>query len=278
MYKNRSLLIVTKHGKDKVIAPILDEWLGVKSYTANDINTDIFGTFSGEILRASDPITTVREKCIYGMNLLGADLAVASEGSFGPHPFIPFISADEEFLIFIDKQQQVEIVVRELSTSTNFLIQKIKSISELEEFLDRVNFPSHGIFINVTDKFNNIKRYAINSNEELNQVSIEDFFTENNVEVETDMRAMNNPTRMNVIEQATLKLVNRINAKCKNCNKPGFGITDYEEGLPCEYCGFPTKSIINVIYSCNYCMYKEVKLNPKGKLKENPMYCNFCNP
>jgi hypothetical protein len=44
--------------------------------------------------------------------------------------------------------------------------------------------------------------------------------------VETDMRAMYNPSRMTVIQNATKKLVEKINSCCPNCNIPGFGITD----------------------------------------------------
>lgn len=33
-------------------------------------------------------------------------LGIASEGSFGPHPSMFFISADDEFLIYMDKKQQ----------------------------------------------------------------------------------------------------------------------------------------------------------------------------
>jgi hypothetical protein len=50
----------------------------------------------------------------------------------------------------------------------------------------------------------------------------------NNLYVETDMRAMYNPSRMTVIQNATKKLVEKINSCC-HCNIPGFGITDAKE-------------------------------------------------
>jgi hypothetical protein len=40
----------------------------------------------------------------------------------------------------------------------------------------------------------------------------------NNLYVETDMRAMYNPSRMTVIQNATKKLVEKINSCCPNCN------------------------------------------------------------
>ena len=81
------------------------------------------------------------------MDLYDCDLAVASEGSFGPHPSIFFIAADDEILLFIDKKNHLEIAARELSTETNFRGNYIKNIKELHDFARQMDFPSHGIII-----------------------------------------------------------------------------------------------------------------------------------
>ena len=96
--------------------------------------------------------------------------------------------------------------------------------------------------------------------------------------IETDMRAMYNPTRMKVIESVAKKLIKKINTLCPVCNMPGFGITNAKEGLPCELCNFPTRSTISYIYSCQKCNYKKEEKYPKGKQTEDPMYCDYCNP
>ena len=108
MFQGRNLLIATKHEKEKVIAPILEKELGVKCFVSSDLDTDKLGTFTGEIERMDDPITTARNKCLTGMDLTNCDLAIASEGSFGPHPTMYFITADEEFLLFVDKKNYIE--------------------------------------------------------------------------------------------------------------------------------------------------------------------------
>ena len=122
MFKGRKLLIATKHEKEKVIAPILEKELGVSWFVINDFDTDELGTFTGEIERKDDPIITARKKCLLAIELTNCDLAVASEGSFGPHPTIYFVPADDEFLLFFDKKNDLEIIVRELSTETNFMV------------------------------------------------------------------------------------------------------------------------------------------------------------
>ena len=61
MFEGRKLLIATKHSKERVIAPILEEKLGVTCVVPTDFDTDLLGTFTGEIERKSDALTTARE-------------------------------------------------------------------------------------------------------------------------------------------------------------------------------------------------------------------------
>ncbi len=278
MFKGRDLIIATKHEKEKVIAPILEKELGVKCFIYPNLDTDRLGTFTGEVDRKDDPITTARNKCLMAMKLTNCDLAVASEGSFGPHPSLYFIPADFEFLLFIDKKNDLEIIVSELSSATNFNAREIKTKKELNEFSTNANFPSHGLIIRKSkyDLEGIIK--GITNKEQLNNAFnnfIKNFET---VYIETDMRAMYNPTRMNVIKHATHKLAEKINALCPVCKMPGFGITDSHSGLPCELCNYPTRGTLSHIYSCEKCKFTDSKQFPHGKHTEDPMYCDFCNP
>ena len=278
MFKGRNLIIATKHGKEKVITPILEKELGVKCFVDSGLDTDQLGTFTGEVERKEDPVTTARNKCLMAMKLNNCDLAIASEGSFGQHPTIFFIPADDEIVIFIDKKNGLEIIAREISSQTNFNGSEIQTEENLLQFAVRSNFPSHGLILRKSkNEFGDIVK-GITNKEQLLKVFyslIEKFGT---AYIETDMRAMYNPTRMKVIESAVKKLSKKIKALCPVCNMPGFGITDAKEGLPCELCNFPTRSTISYIYSCQKCNYKKEEKYPKGKQTENPMYCDICNP
>jgi hypothetical protein len=106
MFNGRKLLIATKHNKEQVIAPILEEGLGVHCFVPENYDSDIFGTFSGEVERKNTALETVRAKCLAAMAEFDCDLGIASEGSFGSHPSIFFAQADDEFLIFIDKKKR----------------------------------------------------------------------------------------------------------------------------------------------------------------------------
>lgn len=277
LFEGRKLLIATKHEKEKIIAPIFEKELGVNCFVS-DLDTDKLGTFTGEIERKEDSITTARNKCLLAMKLANCDLAIASEGSFGLHPTIFFAYADDEILIFIDKKNDLEIVVRELSMETNFNGSELKTEKELEEFTENSKFPTHGIIIRkANDDFSDIVKGITNVDHLHNTFN---YFISNygSAFVETDMRAMYNPTRMKVIEKATIKLVKKINSLCPKCNIPGFDITDVKKGLPCKLCNFPTRSTLSYIFTCQKCNYTKEDLYPNRTQNEDPMYCDICNP
>ena len=146
-FSGRRLLIVTKHEKEAVLAPLLEEALGVTCFVAKDFDTDSLGTFSGEIARKDDALTTLRNKCWEGMKLEGFDLAVATEGSFGNHPTVFFAPANDELIMLVDQKHNLEIVERILSMETNFDSSELHTRDELKAFLDKVQFPSHGVIL-----------------------------------------------------------------------------------------------------------------------------------
>lgn len=276
-FKGRKLLIATKHKKERVIAPILEKELGVNCFVT-DIDTDKFGTFTGEIERKEDAISTARNKCFLAMELENCDLVLASEGSFGAHPSLFFANADEEILLFIDKKKDIEIIVRELTFETNFNGSEIKTIKELEEFVKNSKFPTHGIILRKAKNDSTLIEKGITNLDQLYKTFKYLISMYGSAFIETDMRAMYNPTRMKVIENATYKLAKKINSLCPKCSIPGFGIIDSKSGLPCDLCNFPTQSTLSHIYSCQKCNYIKEVFFPNGRKKEDPMYCDICNP
>lgn len=278
LFKGRTLIIATKHHKEKVIAPILEANLEVNCFVDDAFNTDSLGTFSGEVKRELTPLETARKKCLLAMEHSNCDLGVASEGSFGPHPSLFFATADEEFLILIDKKNNFEIIGRELSTETNFGGIDIHTKQELLDFASQVQFPSHALILKVSKDSHLDMAKGITSQTELLNTFERLKKTHGSVYVETDMRAMNNPSRMLVIEKVCEKLIETIQSQCPQCQTPGFTVTDTIEGLPCDLCGTPTNSILSLIYQCKKCGYTEEKPNSRGVTTEDPMYCQFCNP
>ncbi len=278
MFKGRKLLIATKHKKERVIAPILESELGVECFTLDDFDTDELGTFSGEVERLDDALTTARKKCTRAMALANCDMAVASEGSFGPHPSLFFASANEELLIFIDQKNNLEVIAKSLSTETNFAGAEVKTKSELFDFAQHALFPSHGLILkNDADNFTDSQK-GITDIESLNATFHSFLEQYGKVYVETDMRAMYNPRRMKVIQDTTIKLSEKLKSACPQCNCPGFSVTRVVPGLPCNLCNFPTRSTLSFMSSCQRCGFESMQKFPHGKQTEDPMHCDLCNP
>ncbi|MBL7765441.1 MAG: hypothetical protein JNJ58_05075 [Chitinophagaceae bacterium] len=277
-FAGRTLLIATKHKKETVIAPLLEKHLGVQCMVDPHLDTDLLGTFTGEVERLDDPLETARQKCLLGMERTGCDLAVASEGSFGPHPTIFFSHADDELLILIDKKNEIEIIARFLTTDTNFNALEISTKKQLIDFAKAVRFPSHAlIFKKSKNDFDGIEK-GINSWRKLDELYDRFMSYGPSFYVETDMRAMHNPSRMTFIEKVTEKLIAKANALCPSCQIPGFGITAVRDGLPCELCQMPTRSTLSYIYECNKCGYTQEEKYPHQKQVEEPTFCDHCNP
>ncbi|MCA6437572.1 MAG: hypothetical protein IM600_15210 [Bacteroidetes bacterium] len=278
MFQGRQLLIVSKHQKESVLKPLFEKMLQVTVIATANFDTDRFGTFSGEIEREGDALTTLRKKCSEAMAEYNADLAVASEGSFGPHPSIPFLTADDELLILIDKRNELEITAREISTETNFNGKEIKTIDELIDFANHVGFPSHGIILKSHANHKEAPIKDCKNIDELIFAAKKYIRNEGMCFAETDMRAMNNPTRMKVIEKAGKKLVKKLQSNCPSCGTPGYDVIKVNPGLPCGQCGFPTRSTLSQIFGCLKCDNIQTKFYPNSKEIEDPMYCDYCNP
>jgi len=278
MFRGRNLIIATKHKKEKVIAPWVEMSLGVNCIASKTLDTDSFGTFTGEVDRKDDPLATARKKCMLAMELHDCDLAIASEGSFGPHPSLFFVPADDEILLFIDKKNEIEIVERELTSDTNFSGEEISNTRQLEDFAIHSKFPDHGLILR---KSKEDGTEIIKGITDWNQLTASFHSLKKKygtTYIETDMRAMFNPTRMRVIERVAQKLVNKINSLCPRCNFPGYGVTDVKHGLPCSLCSFPTRSALSHLYTCQKCLFTDEVKYPNNTVTENPMYCDNCNP
>jgi hypothetical protein len=271
LFSGREVVIATMHGKGKVIEPVLQS-LGMRMKDSIELDTDQFGTFSGEIERIDDPLTTLRNKCIHAREHTNIDLVIASEGSFGAHPLIPYAVADEELLMLKDFKNDLEIVVKELSTETNFDSLKVQNDDELAEFANKVGFPHHALILRTDEKIEK----GIKDANTLQAVFTEFIKDAHFVHVETDMRAMNNPSRMRVIERVATKLKIAIESYCPECHMPDFTIKDVVTGLPCSWCGLPTNSIRLTLRVCKFCGLRHEM--PVVKNVEDPMYCNHCNP
>lgn len=277
MFLNRTIGIVTKHGKELVISELLEKELNCKVELIKGIDTDQLGTFSGEIERKDLPFETIQKKCNIGHEK-GFDLVLASEGSFGFHPSSPFSTVNEELILLSDLKNNVLFLDRSISSETNATYDKIDSLEALKISCQKIGFPSHGVILEFKKDEKKIFFKELKNFEEIIQVfetNTKDGFS---CFIHSDMRAHRNPTRRKVILSATQNLIQQLKSLCPKCDFPGFIKNDHEYGLPCSNCLKPTKSIRKTFIQCKKCSYCETVDYPTNKFFEDPQFCDYCNP
>jgi len=280
LFHNKTGVLATMHQKEQVIAPILAHNLGVKIVVPPGLNTDDFGTFTRNVKRPGDQLHTARLKAEKAMVLTGLTLAFASEGSFGPHPAIPFLACDYEIVVLCDRTHDVEIVGQAISTETNYCSQQVTSLEAALAFAQKIGFPTHGL-VAMPEAHpipsSPIFKGLISEAQLIETVTglLKEF---GQVHLETDMRAMHNPTRMKVIAQATQDLIHKISQGCPQCAFPGFVPIERKAGLPCALCGFPTDLTLAATYRCKKCDFSRVTYFPEGREFADPAQCLYCNP
>lgn len=281
-FAGRVAVIATMHRKEQAISPRLASALGVQPFVPPRFNTDSFGTFTRDVDRPADQLATARLKAQAALELTGEALAIASEGSFGPHPQIPFVPCDREIVLLLDREHDLEIAGQAISTDTNYRSQTIRSVEEALAFAQAVGFPQHGLVVMPTAKGSPSDEIAkgITTESALSKavaIALARSKT-GTAHLETDMRAHCNPTRMQVIAEATEDLLRAIAQRCPDCDCPGFAIVQRNPGLPCAWCSTPTLLTLSATYRCQRCDFKKVAPFPDGQSTAEPGNCPFCNP
>jgi ribosomal protein S27AE len=285
LFRDRLLIVATKHRKEQVIAPILETELRVRSVVPDEFDTDLLGTFTRDVPRPGNQQETARIKAKKALDMLGETLAVASEGYFGPHPALPYLPCNRELVVLVDTQHHLEVVGEAISTETNFSHTVVEQVAEAEAFAGKVGFPGHGLVVMGVEPGTNqpdpsLLFKGITDPDQL-QDAVRQVLARSpsgKAHIETDMRAMQNPTRMKVIEQATRDLLAKLKRTCPQCGMPGFAVSDRKPGLPCGLCRLPTSLTLAVISTCQKCHYSEESLYPDGVQVADPGQCGYCNP
>jgi hypothetical protein len=275
-------VIATMHGKERAIAPLLAEAFGLDCAVPAGFDTDRFGTFTREIERTGSQLDAARAKIAAAFDHVPhARLAVASEGSFGPHPWVPFAPLGRELVLLVDRQTGLEIAGHDATMDTNFAHVVVDRPAAALAFAERVRFPEHGLIVmgcrGDRPAPDIALRKGIVAAEALDR-SVRDVVVLCGAAfIETDMRAHVNPTRMQAIARATRDLVRRFRSRCPVCAYPGFDVTERLAGLPCAWCGEPTRVLKAEVLHCAACGYR-IERSLGDRVTADPGLCDGCNP
>ncbi|MEW5921181.1 MAG: DUF6671 family protein [Bacillota bacterium] len=277
-YRGRKVALLTQHGKERVITPVLEAHLGCRVEHVSGYDTDRLGTFTREVPRAGTQLEAARTKARIGMELSGLSIGLASEGSFGPDPITGMLPWNVELLIWIDETLGIE-VVGYASGKTNFSHRLTASWEEAKQFARDAGFPEHWLVMRPEGEEHPQIRKGIASWDELEKA----FHwacsraTNGRAFLETDMRAHANPTRMEMIASAARDLAQKLRSYCPACGAPGFHAAERLAGLPCEGCGAPTRETRAEVHRCAQCGHQLIVEKNEAKTA-SAARCDYCNP
>jgi hypothetical protein len=280
-YAGRTAVIATMHRKEAAVAPALISMLGLTITTAPGLDTDLLGTFSGEIPRQGTMLEVATRKARLGMSVMGVQLGLASEGSFGPHPAIPYIPAGLELMVFVDDERGIVVTESVIAEKTNYNHLVVLPGEPADEFLQRVGFPNHGLIVrpNEGDAPSALTKGIVDTDSLRRAIeAAASVSSDGRARVQTDMRAHFNPTRMRSLALLAARLAQRLARQCPACSAPGFGRTGSRTGLVCEVCGAPTELVIAEIFGCPACDYTEERPRGDGLQRAPALCCPECNP
>lgn len=275
-YEGKAVLLASKHSKEQAIEPAFRQHLACK-LCVEAIDTDQFGTFTGEVPRTLSAYETCILKATAAAKQMNYALSIASEGSFGPHPSNPFLPYAHEIMVFVDLEQNWTIVDHLRTTNTNYKMMTIHQDTDLGAFLDFVRFPTHALTLQSGDRSEVVAKGIINDNQLQDALSV-GFKRYHELLIATDMRAMLNPTRMQTLAELAEKLALRIKTACPGCGIPGFGFNSVSGYLPCSQCGDETNVYRCEIWACIRCDYQEQRSRYDRRVTADPRHCDYCNP
>jgi hypothetical protein len=280
-YCRTTIAMATMHFKERAVAKPFKRRLGAEIAVAPGIDTDSFGTFTGEVTRQGTMLDAARAKAQAAIEATGLPFGIGSEGSFGPHPFVPFVAAGTEVLLFTDRKRGIEIHEALVTHRTNYQSRACRPDEDLRDFLARARFPSHAIAVtsNTPATAQEIAKAIVSPAELVGAIRHAASTSKDGLAlVVTDMRAHLNPTRMSVIRALSARLAARLATPCPACDTPGFGTVEIVRGLPCAWCGEPTQLAAAELRRCAKCGFERRSKIRTGVDAADPGQCEHCNP
>jgi hypothetical protein len=281
LFAGRALGVATQHGKERAVGPAFLERLTLGSCRAiPGLDTDRFGAFSGERPRTLSPSQAAEAKARAGAESSGLDLVVASEGSFGPHPTVPLLTCDEEWLVLLDLATGVVRRHHHLSTEAVWDGRACSSLDALREFALRLPFPAHRLVLRPHRHWSpgDVLHKGISSHARLEEHAQALLTEHGSLWAEVDLRAHANPTRMQVIARAAREFADELATPCPVCGAAYFRVVEAVRGLPCAECLAPTRSTLGLRRACDPCGHTAASSRPDGRSQEDPTFCDACNP
>ncbi len=261
-----TVAFVTQHGKERLLDGLLAPF-GLVLDHVDSFDTDRLGRFFGHPPRAGSARDAARLKCAAAFeHRPGARFALASEGSFGPHPSVPWFPSDHELVLLQDRWTGCELEGVELTTDTTYGDAEVTSAEDALRWAEARGFPGQAV---------RVGERTFTEREQLRRATT-DALRRGAVRVEAELRAHLNPKRRVAIRRALERCFEALATRCPTCDWPGFVSARVELGLPCEVCREPTTVVAARWADCRRCGASARA--PVAATTASPGNCPWCNP
>lgn len=271
------VLVASRHDKAAIMQRPLAAMLGIQTWSPPDLDTDRFGTFSGEIERPGSPSEMLRAKISLAQEACPQSrFFMASEGSYGQHPALPMLALGEEWLMWLDAATGQAITERRCFTTRYYGAWRVENTNELRGRLSRCHLPALAVTLRALEA-NLPAAKGLRSDDEVLAAYAGLVVAGSPAAVlAIDMRAHLHLPRQRVLRRLAARLVHRLCCLCPGCSAPGFGKRQWANGLPCADCGAPTAQIAHRVDACEHCAYQSI--HAQRPVPADPRWCDYCNP
>lgn len=275
--------LITKHHKRQYIQASLSAALDWQILELSDFDTDLLGTFSGEVERIESPESCAIQKAQRALAFEDVSLGLGSEGSFSPDQW-GMMTINQELLACVDRNNKVlAIGIASQPVHVENCLVKVSELAakdtEIESFI--ASLPSgQGVIIAELDEEKQVikAKKGLTDSQQIHSALAEIAANPSGslLELSYDLRAMQCPQRQQTIAAAATDLAGRLKALCPQCQSPNFVAKRTVSGLPCELCHQPTGQTIANINHCDHCGFEQQEA--VAHASASAVHCPFCNP
>jgi len=281
-YDGSLIAVGTRHGKEHQLAPAFREVLGSRLVTPPDLDTDQFGTFSGETTRPGTAGDAARAKARLAMRVSGLPYGLASEASYGPLPGSGWYG-HEEILVFVDDTRGIEVLQGHRTTAVPGTSHRVANATQLPPVVT-AGLPAQALIVRPATGWR--------PGDIVKGITVPGLLTAavataaaSPMTASPSSNRICGPTTTRPAESSSLGWPQRWRfawrpcarpAACPACGTPGFGRVGTEPGLPCRACATPTALIRNEIHACPWCSHRISHAAPV--VAADPSRCPDCNP
>ena len=270
-FKSATFALLTKHGKEAIIAPIMESRLGAKLVLAKGYDTDALGTFSSEFKRVLSPQACALKKAALACELSGLPIGLGSEGSFTTG-LMGLATINSELVTCMNVLEGWHITGVSVGPSSARGSQ-CHNEPELQQFLASVP-PRQSLILESQGRI--AKGLSCADQVKATLRMWEGAANPYPLTISDDLRAHCCPARQERIALATENLMARLASACPRCARLGFWPDHKVPGLPCRDCNSPSGALRAHRAQCAQCQYEQSY--PVGEAWADPSECLECNP